>query len=275
VPSRWFSKNRGLVLGITVSGSGIGTLLIVPFSERLVAVYDWSQAFVICGICAGILVVSGALFLRNPPALPVNTDKKPASENGSTIAEAIKDPRLWLITFAFFFFFFGSQIIMVHLVNHATDVGITALIAATFISVIGAVSVFSRISIGAITEKAGLYKILVMTCLALALTFILLLYARQTWSFYFCAVLFGIPYGGEVTLIPLVIARFFGTRNMATLMGVCVFFTGVGGALGAWYAGRVFDITGSYNWVFITGAAAALVSVVMVGILKKQDKAQG
>jgi MFS family permease len=273
VPSRWFTKNRGLVLGITVAGSGLGTLLIVPFAERLVSVYDWSQAFVICGIGAGALMVASALFLREPPVAIVPTAKENASASGGVnVIQAVKDSRMWLITFAFFFFFFGSQIIMVHLVNHATDVGISALIAATFMSVIGAVSIFSRIFIGAITEKAGLYRILMLTCLALAAVFIFLIFTRAPWSFYLCAILFGIPYGGEVTLIPYVIGRFFGTRNMATLMGVSIFFTGLGGALGSWYAGWTFDITGSYTAAFITGAAGSAVSVLMVWFLQRADK---
>jgi MFS family permease len=274
VPARWFTKNRGLALGIATAGSGIGTLLIVPFAERIVSSYGWSQAFVICGIGAGVLMAAAALFLRNPPARPVPAGEKPAPPDGMTTREALKDPRMWLITMAFFFFFFGSQIIMVHLVNHATDVGITALAAATFMSVIGAVSVFSRIAAGVITEKTGLYKVLMLTCLILAAVFILLIFARAPWSFYLLAVLFGIPYGGEVTLIPLVTARFFGTRAMATLMGISIFITGFGGALGSWFAGWIYDITQSYNWAFITGAAACLVSIVMVFYLQRADRAR-
>jgi len=270
MPARWFAKNRGLALGIATAGSGAGTLLIVPFAERMVASYGWSQAFVICGIGAGVLMVIGALLLRNPPAVPLPTDQKRPSD-GATTAEAMRDPRLWLITLAFLFFFFGSQIIMVHLVNYATDVGISPLIAATFVSVIGAVSIGSRIAIGPITEKIGLYKGLVITCFALAATFILLLYTRAPWSFYLCAALYGIPYGGEVTLIPLILARFFGTRAMATLMGVMVFVIGIGGALGAWYAGWIYDMTDSYNGVFITGAVFAMVSIIMVFFLRRAE----
>lgn len=272
MPARWFTKNRGLVLGIATAGSGVGTLLIVPFAERIVAAYGWSQAFVICGLGAGVIMVVSALFLQNPRQPPLPDSAKTPSAEGISPGQAIRDPRLWLITGAFFFFFFGSQVVMVHLVNYATDVGISALIAATFVSVIGAVSVFSRIAAGVVTERAGLYKTLAATCLILALVFALLLFARRAWSFYLLAALFGIPYGGEVTLIPFVLARFFGTRAMATLMGVSVFFTGIGGALGAWYAGWIFDITDSYNWAFITGAIGAMASVIMVVMLRGKDR---
>ena len=173
---------------------------------------------------------------------------------------------------SFLLFFLGTQIVMVHLVNYATDAGIDPLVAATFIGVVGAVSIASRLSIGVIAEKIGLYRSLIITCVFLALSFILLLFTRSPWSFYLFAVVFGIPYGGEVTQIPLVIGRFFGTRSMATLMGVTVFVIGLGGALGAWLAGKIFDLTGSYNGAFIAGAAAALGSIVMVTLLRRQDR---
>jgi MFS family permease len=273
MPARWFTKNRGTILGIVVAGSGVGTLSIIPLCERIIAANGWSQAFIICGIGAGVLMVISALFLRNPP-VPLQTGTSQARQDaeGTGIREAIRDPRMWLITAAFFFFFFGSQIIMIHLVNHATDVGLSALVAATFMSVIGAVSIFSRIGAGMVTERLGLYRILIITCLALAAVFIALIFARESWAFYLLAVMFGIPYGGEVTLIPLVIARFFGTRAMSTLMGISIFFTGTGGAIGSWYAGWTFDMTDSYAVAFITGAAACLASVVAVWFLQRADK---
>ncbi|MHB8104829.1 MAG: MFS transporter [Dehalococcoidales bacterium] len=270
IASRWFTKNRGLALGIVASGSGLGTLLLVPGIERLVSAVGWSQAFVYCGIFSGVLMVGGALFLREPPH---NAQVLEPAEKASkaTVTGAIKDIRLWLLMLCFLLFFFGTQMILVHLVNYATDVGIDPLIAATFISVIGAVSIIGRLSTGVIAEKIGLYNSLAIVCLALAVSFVMLLFTRATWAFYIFAVVFGLAYGGEVTQIPLSIARFFGTRIMATLMGVTLFITGLGGALGPWLAGKIFDVTASYNWAFIIGAAASALSIVLVWFLRRAD----
>ncbi len=56
--SRWFTEKRGLALGIASAGSGLGTLLIVPASERLVNAFDWNGAFFFSGIAAGMLMVA-------------------------------------------------------------------------------------------------------------------------------------------------------------------------------------------------------------------------
>jgi MFS family permease len=269
--SRWFTKNRGLALGIVASGSGMGTLLLVPGAERLINAVDWSQSFFIIGIAAGALMILAALFLREPNNIQPASGNKQAKTDGIPLGVAIRDTRLLLIAIMFFLFFFGIQIVMVHLVNYATDVGVQPLVAATFISVIGAVSIASRLSIGVIAEKIGLYKSLVLLCSLLAASFILLIFTKSVWSFYLFAAVFGIPYGGEVTQIPIIIGRFFGTRAMATLVGVTVFVISLGGALGSWVAGAIFDFTDSYNGAFIAGAVAAISVLGIIWLLQKKN----
>jgi predicted MFS family arabinose efflux permease len=270
VASRWFTKNRGLALGIVASGSGLGTLLIVPITERLVDAFQWSQTFFIVGIAAGILMVGGALLLREPPQATRIAVKQ--EKSSATLSEALKDVRLWLVMVCFLLFLFATQMVLVHVVNYATDVGIEPLVAATFIGVIGAVSIIGRLSTGVVAEKIGLYKSLVIICVFQGAAFVLLLFTRSAWSFYIFAVLFGVAYGGEVTQIPLVIARFFGTRVMATLMGVVLFITGFGGAAGPWIAGKIYDVTGSYNWAFIIGIAASALCIVTIWLLRRVER---
>ena len=276
IVSRWFNEKRGLALGIVASGSGVGTLFLVPGSERLVAAVQWSQAFVIVGIAAGIIMVTAASLLKEPPAVLAGSGPEaPRREpEGMTVREALRDRRMPLIALAFLSFFFGIQIVMVHLVAHATDAGIDPLVAATFISVIGASSIVARLGVGLGAEKAGLYNSLLFTRTVLLVAFVLLFFSRSAWSFYVFAVIFSIPYGGEITQIPLVIGRFFGTKAMATLMGFFLLSVTLGGALGPWAAGAIFDRTGSYDWAFIAGGAAAAVSISIVLLLKRQERRQ-
>src|ERR1035437_4947426 len=66
--SRWFIKNRGLALGVVSTGSGLGTLFIVPTIERLIAAYDWQAAFLIVGVAGGAVTIILSFLLRSVPS---------------------------------------------------------------------------------------------------------------------------------------------------------------------------------------------------------------
>jgi predicted MFS family arabinose efflux permease len=270
-------KNRGLALGIVSMGSGVGTLFLVPGNERLISAFGWSSAFIILGCAAGILMMAVALLLRPAPqAAPASDNLKTSGINSAarqdpTVWQAVKDVRLLLLMGAFLMFFFSIQIIMVHLVNYATDLGIAPLIAATFVSVISLASIGGRFFMGVSAGRIDIHYTLLLTRILLIVAFICLLFTRSVWSFYLFAVVFGVPYGGEIPQIPLFIGNYFGTRSMATLVGISSFVMNVGGALGSWAAGKIFDSTRSYNGAFLAGLATASVSLILIVLLKKHN----
>jgi MFS family permease len=277
--SRWFIKKPGLALAIVSSGSGLGTLFIVPGAERLVDAFGFEQAFITFGAVAGVLMMGAALVLRSPPAegsdqspIPVKNNKTAGARTKSTsIGKALRNLPMLLLQGVFLLLFFCIQLIMVHLVNFATDTGITPLVAATFISLIGAVSILGRLAAGFTADRAGINNTLIFTCFFVLVSFILLLFTRSLWTFYLFAIIFGFTYGSEVPQIPLFIGKFFGTKSMATLVGLTLFIGNIGGALGPWVAGLIFDSTHNYQWAFIIGAAAALAAVCLAILLKKQS----
>jgi MFS family permease len=275
IVSRWFTQNRGLALAIVSTGSGLGTIFLVPVNERLVNALGWSSAFQVCGLAAGVIMIAAAFLLRAPPAarppdhVHVISPLQGSPPHETTLGSALKDQRMLLLLSVFLLFFFCNQVIMVHLVNYATDIGISALVAATFISIIGAVSIGGRLLTGTGAEKIGINNTLILTHLFLVVSYIGLIFLRPAWSFYIFAVVFGFTYGAEVPLIPLFISRFFGIRSMAALVGLVLFIGNIGGALGPWLAGRIYDSTQAYHWAFIVGLAGAAVSLSLALGLKR------
>jgi MFS family permease len=281
--SRWFTNNRGLALGIVSTGSGLGTLLIVPGAERLITAIDWPKTFLICGITAGVVMIATSFLLRPAPERSTPAVKKSAfaiepedfieSPAGEvSIKQAVTDSRMILFMGALLLFFLSIQIVMVHLVSYATDTGISPLMAATFISVIGMVSIGGRLLTGVGADKAGIYNTLISTRVFLAAAFICLLFTRPVWSFYVFAVIFGFSYGGEIPQVPLFIGKYWGTKSMATLVGLNTFVITIGGALGSWGAGKIYDTTRSYQGAFIAGVAASLLSLVLILILRRKSR---
>jgi MFS transporter, OFA family, oxalate/formate antiporter len=282
IVSRWFVKNRGLALGLFASGSGVGTFVIVPVNERLINAYGWSQTFIIIGAASAILMIALSFLLRlPPPASPAEGEKtipgrersaRAAGGAGLSLGRMIKDNSLLLSILIFVLFAFGSQMIIVHLVNYATDAGIEPLVAATFVSVIGAVSIAGRLTAGLIAEKIGVQNTLILTRILLTLSLICLALANSIWMFYLFAVFFAIGFGGEVTSGPVFMSTRYGTKAMAMLVNSLGFFLCIGGAVGVWAAGKMFDNTQSYYWAFMAGAIAAVASVILIVVIKIKDR---
>ena len=285
--TRWFTKHRGLALGIVASGTGLGILILAPVAERLITAFGWSAAFFILGVMTWAIMIPAALFLRRGPGekphqaygmnesvLPPNiSDEKgtrPTTlETGLTMQAAARHKPLWILFFAYFLFNFCLQMVMVHLVNYATDIGIASLIAATFISIIGVGSILGRLIMGTASDRIGSNNALLICCAIIMTTLVFLIFTKEVWMFYLFAIVFGFAYGGEVPQMPVLVGRFFGLRAVAALVGVVVFGATVGGAIGAWVGGQVFDVTQSYQVAFTIAAIASLLAVIITLMLKK------
>ncbi len=283
--ARWFNKRRGLALGIVASGSGLGTMIMAPAAERLIVAFGWSTAYLVLAVAGWAIMIPSALVLRRDPAekglRPYGSDEAVievagieqrevnAAESGIALRAAARYKPLWMLFAIFFMFNLSLQMVMIHLVNYATDIGIASLIAATFISIIGVGSFIGRLLMGTASDRIGASNALLICCIIMMVTLIFLIFAREMWMFYLFAIIFGFGYGGEVPQMPVLIGRFFGMRAVAALVGVTVFGATMGGALGAWMGGQIFDVTESYQLAFTIAAVAGFISVVLTLMLKK------
>jgi MFS family permease len=168
---------------------------------------------------------------------------------------------------------------MVHLVNYATDLGISSLIAATFISVIGIGSVTGRVTMGAFSDRIGSHNALLICCVILAGTLILLIFSKELWMFYFFAIVFGFAYGGEVPQMAALVGSFFGLHAVTVLVGIITMSARMGGALGSYLGGAIFDVTDSYRFAFGIASVAGFIAVIaarrICGQLKSRNSTIG
>ncbi len=168
----------------------------------------------------------------------------------------------------FFLFSFCNQVVLVHLVNYATDLGFVPLVAATLLSMVGLSNIAGRIGMGAISDKIGNINILVVSCLVASLSLILLTFAGDLWMLYLFAVAYGFAHGAEVPQQTALVGKFFGIR--VTLVGVIHGISLIGSAIGAWLTGQIFDITGSYRIAFLIGVGAIIIALTSTLVLGRQ-----
>jgi len=168
----------------------------------------------------------------------------------------------------FFCFGISAQTIFVHIVPHTTDIGISATSAANILAVIGAGGTAGRIIIGGVADRIGNKLSLITIFVLLSIALLWLLAARSIWAFYLFAVLFGLAYGGWAALISVVVAELFGLISLGVVLGVVQIGVATGEAVGPVLAGKIFDITGSYQPAFIACLIFSVTAIILTLFLR-------
>ncbi len=162
---------------------------------------------------------------------------------------------------------FATQTLLVHQVVYLVDHGVPALAAAAVVGVVGLASIAGKTGWGVLSDRVGreLAYTLAFICV---LASVGLLVAAGAWGGailpYVYAVLIGVGYAATAPLTPAVASDLFGGPRFASIFGVLHASTSLGGAAGAWVAGRIFDVTGSYAVGLWLTALMALCAPVLL-----------
>ena len=274
VTSRWFNRKRAVALAIISTGSGLGTLIIVPVSERLIQIYNWQFVFIILGLCAGFLVISTSFLLRLPPFTAGASDISGSSSIlNSTPEKSFKEAafsrEMFMLNMIYSLIMFCMQMVMIHLVNIATDIGISSLEAAGFISTIGVVSIAGRLVMGSASTTIGTYNSILICIILRIISLFWLFFCHSPMDFYIFAIIFGFAYGGEIPQIPLFIGGLFGVKSMAALMGLLIFVSNIMGALGPYAGGKIYDLTSHYHYAIMLAFLFSILAFILALRFKK------
>jgi len=281
---RWFRKRRGVALSIAHVGYGLGGVVMAPVAQWLISSYGWRQAFLILGVAILIIIIPLAQLMKYSPQRiglkpygeSETTEDKQSSASatgGLSFTQSIKTGPFWIFASILFCFFFYNLLVTTHIAPHATDIGISAATAASIIAVIAGTGIIGKLLIGFIADKIG-YRLALSICLIGATISLLgFLFAEGIWMFYLFAVIFGISYGGVITLPAAVAAELFGLKNLGVILATLILFGTVGGALGPPIGGDIFDTTGGYGLAFlICVIVSALAIFLSLLLLRFKDK---
>ena len=278
--ARWFVKRRGMMTGITVSGLGMGIFIVPPIANWLISSYGWRTSYIVAGVAILLVVMSAAQFLKRDPGqigqLPyggteVKTEGLSLAAKGLSLRQVMRTRQLWLLCTASLFFGVAIQILMVHIVPHATDLGISAASSAILLSLIGGVGTIARVVMGTIGDKTTNKLVFLISYGLAAVALFWLLAAEELWMLYLFVIVFGFGYGGIAVLVSPVTAEHFGLRSIGIILGIILFSCAIGETIGPIWAGYVFDVTGSYNLAFLVSAILTAVSVLLILMLKPVD----
>ncbi len=267
--ARWFVKARGMMSGVTKMGAGVGMLILPLFIHWLIASYNWRSAFFTLGCIILFAFTLLARFLVRDPSgkglFPDGAEEDSAeganNENGLTLREAVRTRQFWSISAAYFLVLFCICTIVMHIVPHAIDLGVSPGSAAGVLATLGGVSIAGRLVMGAASDRIGNKAALVACFLLFFACLAWLLFAKELWMLYVFAVMYGFAHGGFFALGSPTIAELFGTGSLGVIFGILIFISTIGGAVGPLVAGCVFDATGGYGPVFIFLSVLCLIGL--------------
>ena len=279
---RWFPERVGAALGITSAGIGVGIFLVVPATQLLVDQVGWRVAFRCLAAAVVLWIVPTSFFiLRDPVADGGSADSEPgeghrglrgrsttrhacawpdAARPDITPGQALRMGRFWLLSAAQLLGSLACQMLLVHQVAYLVDHGIPALVAASVVSVVGLASIVGKAGGGWFSDTAGreVTYTLGMVCVIASVGMLgVIALGPGLLSAYVYGALVGVGYSVTAPLLPALVSDVFRGRHFGAIFGTMQVANSLGGALGPWLAGRVFDTTGSYFWALLGAVLSA------------------
>jgi MFS family permease len=294
--NNWFVKKRGRALGILSTSGPLGALVLSPLSQMLITAWGWRQTMFFWGGISAIMLIPVLLILRNKPSdrgltadggsSPTNNPREIPSEAykeriaaqskisaGYDFGQVIKIPAFWQLTLTQLFCGISCGLLGTHLVIFATDMGYSALIGATFLSLQGGMSVVGVLVTGPLSDRWPRNKVLAITHLVRGLSFVVLVITivfshGSLVLLYLAMALFGLGWFTTAPLSAGLAADLFGNLRLGTILGIVLAGHIIGSSIGTYAGGLSYQLTGSYLDIFISCAVFESVAVILAYFIR-------
>ena len=280
----WFSRRRGLAMGIAASGVGLGALALFPWMQWILDHFGWREACWLLALflLAIVLPVNLLLPRRHPAELGLSADgeetpeeKEPGDPNpvdpaGAdpvtaqwTLSGALRTTRYWYLWFGIFGALFAWYCIQVHQTKFLVDAGFSATTAAWALTLVAVTGTAGLVAIGHLSDRFGREWGWTASCAGYVVCYALLLVIEHVPSAMLMYLMVGaqgfLGYG-IAALFGSTAADLFQGPRFGTIFGTLSLGAGLGAAAGPWAAGVVFDLGGSYAPAFVLAIVFSVAS---------------
>lgn len=257
---------RGLAAGIVNAGGSFGQFVTAPLAAALIVGMGWASALQVLAVLV-LLALPAAWVLRGN-SLAVASAAVPAGQQPlgtrAAIGQALADRSYLLLSAGFFVCGFHVAFLATHLPGVVAACGLPTQWSGWAIAVLGLFNIIGSVAMGWAVGRWRMKSLLSLVYAARAVGVLLFLVAPKTGPVVLVfAAFMGLTFLSTVPPTAGLVARLFGPAHMATLFGLVMLSHQVGGFLGAWLGGRVFEATGAFDWVWyvdvVLAVAAALI----------------
>ncbi|MBI2869312.1 MAG: MFS transporter [Chloroflexi bacterium] len=283
VLSRWFTKKRGLVMGLGQMGVAL-SFTYGMFAQVVIAGVGWQRAyFVLAGILLVVALPLCLLFYYRPGETRHRVERaEPAAAPDITspdwtLRRALRVPQLWfLVVSQFFFWGLGGYLLVAHQVKFAEDVGFSSAFAAGVFALYGLFMVGGFL--GSIfsdwISREGIITIATALGIGAVIALLMTVDTSRPWLLYAYAAGMGLGMGLYAPTTTAAMTDIFHGRHLGAIAALLLTGMGLGAAIGPWLGGYIFDATGSYRLAFLLCIASFALSSLAFWLAapRKADK---
>ena len=264
-------ERRGVATGMVNAGGSFGQFLVAPIAALLTGAIGW----------IGALSALGLLSLAIVPLAWVLRGKHPQAQQGAAAEKSMKqavgdawnDPSFLLLTAGFFVCGFHVAFIATHLPGVVAVCGLPPEVGAWSLSLIGLFNIAGSFASGWAIGRWRMKSVLSVLYAARAIAVLgFVLAPKTTTTFLIFAIVLGVTYLSTVPPTVGLVGKLHGIRYVATLFGIVMLSHQVGGFLGAWLGGQVFERTGSYDWLWYIDIMLAVGAALIHMPIKESPK---
>jgi len=264
--SRWFRDRMSTAMGVAYAGFGTGTIVVVPIAQRSIELQGWRDTYTAMGVATLVLIPLLLLLpwrrIAGERPSKARTETPPLAARAA-LMQAVRTREYWQIVQLFAFTSITTFSVITQVVPFLVQSGLSPLAAASAFGTAGLLSIFGIMTSGWAADRFGFRVAATASFVATFLGIVSLLAFSWTpapWLVIAFVICFGSALGARGPIVSSLAARHFGGPTFATIYGTMFACMSISGALGAFIAGWLYDVTGGYRAGLFFSMATVLVA---------------
>ena len=280
----WFSRRRGLAMGLAFAGVGIGSVTLLPWVQHMIEQTGWRTACTAMGIMILVVLAPINLLLRKRPqdlgfepdgdAAP-SASAKPVSyvvdavwaNTDWTWSRAVRTARFWWIALGYFCVLYIWYAVQVHQTKYLLDIGFSPGVAVWALGAVSLLGIPGQIALGHLSDRIGREWIWTVSCAGFAICFaalVALKYFPVLPLVYLMVLAQGALGYGVTSIIGAIVLEIFQGKYYGSIFGTIMIAALAGGAAGPWVTGVLHDFFGDYTLAFVIGIGLSGLSAIAI-----------
>lgn len=271
VLNNWFKAHNGLIIGLAMSSSGIAGAVFSPLCSALVTALGWRMAAVVTACIGGVLIVVPSLLLIAvaPDGAAQSSAPRPDRTSDAPAAPAVPG---WVFPACLVALIGAGCLTQFNnqLPTFTLSAGYPLSVGAALTSLAMSGNVAGKLCMGALSDRIGIYRAIRAVLAAVGAVMVLFLLGKQYPPIlYLGSLIYGTVYALATTMPSLLLLDLYGKAGYQGKVSSLQAVSGLVFAFASSGFPYLYDLTGSFDIVFVLGACLCLLAFVLVGRLQR------